>query len=374
MRLARSEEPFHGRRDDRRAQPKSPPRLHDRRDVRGGHRLDRDGDQVAPSRQGQPVRMRTPGSSVARHGSSAPTSRRSKVAIATTTSPSGPASCSSIAPRSTSCSARRRPRARRSSRFGSTSTRRGGPRSSSALPAASSSMTAAATSPSGTHDGMSPANWPTRSAAGRDRDPRSAHDRARHRGGRRTRGRRAGAGHRRRREWRGGRHDVRGDDLAPGAPRRPASADAARATRLPGGQLQPDPPVVASRSRRGLRDHGAGRVPGDVRHEHDVRRDGPARDRDGADDRAVHRTDSRVTGRPDPGQGRVPRRQGHGRHVPKRAGLRDTHRGTRRGPPSRHRDRRCRVRRDVLRHRRGRCVRSAPDTGRGRATSCASPR
>ena len=58
-----------------------------------------------------------------------------------------------------------------------------------------------------------------------------------------------------------------------GQPRRPAAADAARAARLPGGQLQPDPAVDPPGRRRRLRDHGAGRVPGHVRHEHDVRRD-----------------------------------------------------------------------------------------------------
>ncbi len=81
-----------------------------------------------------------------------------------------------------------------------------------------------------------------------------------------------------------GDDDVRQDDLAPGQPRRPAAADAARAARLPGGELQPDPAVEPPGRGRRLRDHGAGRVPRDVRHEHDVRRDRPARDRDAADD------------------------------------------------------------------------------------------
>ena len=45
---------------DRRTQSKSPPRLHHRRDVRGGHRPDRHRDQVAPRRQGQPVQRVCP--------------------------------------------------------------------------------------------------------------------------------------------------------------------------------------------------------------------------------------------------------------------------------------------------------------------------
>ena len=98
-------------------------------------------------------------------------------------------------------------------------------------------------------------------------------------GGRSPRRGRARPGDRRRRRRRPGRHDVRGDDLAPGEPRRPAAADAPRAARLSGRQLQPRPAVVEPGRRGRLRDHGAGRVPGHVGHEHDVRRDGPARDR-----------------------------------------------------------------------------------------------
>ena len=62
-------------------------------------------------------------------------------------------------------------------------------------------------------------------------------------------------------------------------PRRPAPADAARAARLPGRELQSHPALDRPGGRRRLRDHGAGRVPGDVRHQHDVRRDRAARDR-----------------------------------------------------------------------------------------------
>ena len=90
-----------------------------------------------------------------------------QAATATTTSRSGPASCCSTAPRSTSCSAGPRRRARRSSRSGCTSPARAGPSSSSASPAASSSTTAAATSPTATPGATSPASWPTRSAAAR---------------------------------------------------------------------------------------------------------------------------------------------------------------------------------------------------------------
>ena len=198
-------------------------------------------------------------------------------------------------------------------------------------------------------------------------DPRAASDRPGHRGGRRPRGRRAGAGDRRRREGVAGRHDVRGDDLAPGAPRRPAPADAARAARLPGRELQPHPAVVRPRGRRRLRDHGAGRVPRDVRHEHDVRRDRPARDRDAADDRARHRADARGAGRADPRHGRRARDgKVTARHVPQRAGLRDAPRRAGRGAAPRHGHGRRGVRRDVLRHRRRRAVRAAAHARRGR--------
>ena len=50
-----SEGALHERRDHRRPEPKSPPRLLDRRDVRGRHRADRHGDQVAARRQSQSV-------------------------------------------------------------------------------------------------------------------------------------------------------------------------------------------------------------------------------------------------------------------------------------------------------------------------------
>ena len=86
-----------------------------------------------------------------------------------------------------------------------------------------------------------------------------------------------------------------------------------------------------SGGRRRVRDHGTGRVPRDVRHEHDVRRDRPARDRDAADGRAGHRADPRGPGRAHPRPGGLLGRQGHRRHVPQRARLRDAPRGAGRG-------------------------------------------
>ncbi len=112
-------------------------------------------------------------------------------------------------------------------------------------------------------------------------------------GGGRPRVRRARPRHRRRGPRRPRRHDVREDAPPRRARRRPAPADAPRAARLPGALLQRDPPADASRRRRGLRDHGAGRVPGDVRVEHDLHGHRPARDRDAPDDRAGHRADAR---------------------------------------------------------------------------------
>ena len=107
----------------------------------------------------------------------------------------------------------------------------------------------------------------------------------------------------------GGVEDVPGATMfeamtwLPGQPRRPPAADAPRAARLPGRELQPRPAVVEPRGGGRLRDHGAGRVPGDERHEHDVRRDRAARDRDAADDRAGHGADARGAGRADPRPG-----------------------------------------------------------------------
>ena len=56
---------------------------------------------------------------------------------------------------------------------------------------------------------------------------------------------------------------------------------AARAA-LPGALLQRDPAADPAGGRRGFRDHGTGRVPRHVGHQHDLRSDGAARDRDAA--------------------------------------------------------------------------------------------
>ena len=168
--------------------------------------------------------------------------------------------------------------------------------------------------------------------------------------------------------------DVRGDGVAAGQPRRPPSADAPGAARLSGGELQPHPQAGRSGGRRRVRDHGTGRVPRDVRHEHDVRRDRPARDRDAADGRARHRADPRGPGRGHPRPGGLLGRKGHRRHVPQRPGLRDAPRRAGRGADAGHGRRRRRVRRDVLRHRRS-GARSGSGSARTRApTSSGSPR
>ena len=161
------------------------------------------------------------------------------------------------------------------------------------------------------------------------------------------------------------RDHVRGDDLAPGQSRRPAPADAARAAWLPGRQLQPAPADLERRGRRGLRDHGAGRIPGHVRHEHDVRGDRPPRDRDPADDGAHDRAHPRIAGRADPGDRGMRRWQGPGRDLPERAGIRHPSRRPGGGAPPRHGHRGRGLRRDVLRHRRRRAVRAPAHARRG---------
>ena len=121
-----------------------------------------------------------------------------------------------------------------------------------------------------------------------------------------------------------GAHDVRGDDLAPGASRRPAPADAARAARLPGRQLQPDPAVVASREP----------TPGYVIMEQ-VEYPGMSGTNTMCVVTVLLETGmlpmtepvTELTLEAPAGLIRVtrrlPRRQGHGGHVPQRAGLRD---------------------------------------------------
>ena len=87
-------------------------------------------------------------------------------------------------------------------------------------------------------------------AACRDGRRRPAPARALDPGGRPPRLRRARPGDRERGRGRPGRDDVRGDDLAAGEPRRPPAADAPRASRLPGRELQPRPAVVEPATRR----------------------------------------------------------------------------------------------------------------------------
>ena len=90
---------------------------------------------------------------------------------------------------------------------------------------------------------------------------------------------------RRRRAAAGGRDRVRAD--ADAARRRLAAPPAApRAARVGRRARQPDRAADARRLRRRLHHHGADRVPGDVGLEHDLRRHGAARDRDGRAARA----------------------------------------------------------------------------------------
>ena len=212
-------------------------------------------------------------------------------AIATTTSRSGRGSCCSTDPRSTSCSAAPRPRARPSCRSGCTSTSGAGPRSSSRWRAASSSTIAGGTSPTATPGATSRASWPTRSEGARRMT--AIPDRLRL--GPVVSAVDAHAAGEPGRVIVGGVEDVPGatmfdkmawlqahrDDLRLRMLREPRGYPAANCNLL----LPPTRP----RRRCRLRDHGAGRVPGDVGHEHDVRGDRAARDRHPADDRAGHR-------------------------------------------------------------------------------------
>ena len=72
----------------------------------------------------------------------------------------------------------------------------------------------------------------------------------------------------------------------------------ARAARERRGPLERRPAVEAPGLRVRLRDHGADRVPGDVRLEHDLRRDRPARDGHGRDARAGDDLPARGARRP----------------------------------------------------------------------------
>ena len=81
-------------------------------------------------------------------------------------------------------------------------------------------------------------------------------------------------------------------------------------------------PPDAPRRPGGVRDHGARRVPGHVGLEHHLRGDRAARDGHAADDRAGDRARARGARRADPRPRRLRGRQGDGRDVPQRAGLR----------------------------------------------------
>ena len=177
--------------------------------------------------------------------------------------------------------------------------------------------------------------------------------------------RRARPRHHRRRPRRPRGDDVREDEAPAAARRRPAQAHASRAARLPRGELQPDPAADAARGRRRLCDHGAGRVPADVRHEHDLRYDGAARDRDGPDAGALHGPGAGGAGGARRRARALRRRQSDQCHVPQRAGVRRASGPGRRSAATGHRDGRRRVGRDVLRHRRRGRLRSAPHAGRG---------
>ena len=332
-----------------------------RRDVRGWHRPDRDGDQVDPRRQGQPVRRLCPDR--AWRGVA---DRRPHRAVRGRQPLQPRAEADAQAPppplaRSTSCSAGPRPRARPSSRSGSTSTPRAGPRSSSALPAASSSTTADAISPTATPGATSRASSPTPSAAARRgrvergrpaaADPlwvarssrRSMRTRPASRGGSSSAASRScpGATMFETMTW----LQANRDDLRLRMLREPRGYPAANCNLIL--------PLGRPGRRRRLRDHGAGRIPGDVRHEHDVRRHRAARDRDAADDRAGHRADPRSR-RPGSSGSRADCRDGKVgavtfRNVPAFATHLDAPVEV---PQLGTVDRRRRLRRDVLRHRR----------------------
>ena len=124
----------------------------------------------------------------------------------------------------------------------------------------------------------------------------------------------------------------------------------------------------------GLRDHGAGRVSRHVGHEHHLRDDRAARDRNAADAGAGHGAHARSARGTHSRSGRLRERQGQARDVSQRARVRRVSRHADRSAAPRHGDGRRRLRRHVLRHRRRHAVRSAPHARRGRATSSASAR
>ena len=167
-----------------------------------------------------------------------------------------------------------------------------------------------------------------------------------------ARRRRARPRHRRRRPGRARHHNPREDAPPGGAWRRPAPLHAARAPRLSRRELQPTLGSHPPRRGRGLRDHGARRISGDVRHEHDLHRHRAARDRYRADARASDGADTGGARRLDPRARRVRPRQGDECHLSERPRLCRLPRSRDRSAAARDGDGGRRVRRDVLRNRR----------------------
>ena len=141
-------------------------------------------------------------------------------------------------------------------------------------------------------------------------------------GGGRPRLRRTGARDHRRRAGRPRADHVRQEELAGPACRPHSPAHAARTARLPGGQLQSDPALQPSGSRRRIRHHGAGGVPADVRHQHHLRGHRADRNRHGEGRRAGNPPQAGNARRPDRSGRRGAPRQGSQGDVPQRPGLR----------------------------------------------------
>ncbi len=332
----RPKEPSHARRAHRRPQPQSPPRLHDRRDVRGRPRADRHRDQVDPRGQGPAVRRVR-----ARRARRGLAHRRAHRALRAgqPLQPRAQARAQAPAPSlrdRRAARARRRPRARPSSRCGSTSTARAGPRSSWGSPAASSSTTAAGTSPTATPDATSPASSRTPSAGAEDQ----------------VRRRTSPSG------WPSAPSSRRS---TPTRPASPAGSSSAGSTDVPGATmfdkmtwLQANRDDLRLRMLREPRGYPAANCNLILPSSHpeadagyvimeQVEYPGMSGTNTmcvvtvlletghAADDRADHRAHPRGAGRPHPGDGRVPRRQGPRRDVPERAGVRDPHRRGGRG-------------------------------------------
>ena len=109
-----------------------------------------------------------------------------------------------------------------------------------------------------------------------------------------------------------------------------------RAARERRGPLEPGRPGDTPGLRLRLHHHGADRVPGDVRLEHDLRRHRAARDGHGRDARAGHDRPPRGPRRPDRHHRRLPGRQGRVGRVRERAVLRGPDRRATRGGGARH--------------------------------------